>query len=57
MGAADPVQQSEPFSMVEAAIAGTLLQAVRDMVRAHLWCLCDQGKSTSQLISDNTLKK
>lgn len=36
MGAADPVQQSEPFSMVEAAIAGTLLQAARDMVRAHL---------------------
>lgn len=56
MGAADPVQ-SGPFSMVEAAIAATLLQAVKDVVRAHLWCLCDQGKSTSHLISDNTLKK
>lgn len=36
MGAAEPVQQSGPFRVVEGTIAATLLQAVRDMVRAHL---------------------
>lgn len=59
MEAADPVQQSRLFSMVEAAIAASFLQTVRGMVRAHLWCVSssDQGKSTIHFISDNTLKK
>lgn len=36
MEAADPVQQSGAFNMMEATIAATLLQPVRDMVTAHL---------------------
>lgn len=36
MGPPEPVQQSGPLGMMEAPIATTLLQPVRDMVRAHL---------------------